>query len=79
MQRVAQRVAYGGHHIPDMVVLRRYSAGLHNMRHTFLTLADVAFIYDNSAASPVLIAEKRSNLAFAIRDLARWKLIEDAT
>jgi predicted ABC-type ATPase len=45
--RVAQRVARGGHHIPDDVVVRRYAAGLHNMRHAFLPLADVAFVYDS--------------------------------
>lgn len=77
--RVAQRVARGGHHIPDDVVVRRYAAGLYNMRHAFLPLADVAFVYDSSGPSPLLIAEKRSNMPFTVRDSARWKLIEDAT
>jgi predicted ABC-type ATPase len=77
--RVAQRVSRGGHHIPDDVITRRYAAGLHNMRHAFVPLADVAFVYDNSQSPPLLIAEKRSNMPFAIRDSARWKLIEDAT
>jgi predicted ABC-type ATPase len=49
------------------------------MRHEFLPLADVAFIYDNSGNPPLLIAEKRSNLPFVVRDEARWKLIEDVT
>ncbi len=77
--RVAQRVSRGGHHIPYEVVFRRYAAGLHNMRHIFLPLADVAFVYDNSGVAPLLIAEKRSNMPFTVRDGARWKLIEDAT
>jgi predicted ABC-type ATPase len=77
--RVAQRVARGGHHIPDDVVVRRYAAGIYNMRHEFLPLADVGLIYDNSGAAPLLIAEKRSGLPFVVRDAARWKLIEDAT
>jgi predicted ABC-type ATPase len=79
IQRVAQRVTRGGHHIPDDVVARRYVMGLHNMRHMFLPLADAAAIYDNSTEPPVLIAEKESASSFTVRDTERWKLIEDAT
>ena len=78
MQRVAQRVARGGHQIPDDVIARRYAMGLHNMRHMFLPLAHVAAIYDNSIEPPVLIAEKESDSSFTVRDTERWKLIEDA-
>jgi len=77
--RVAQRVARGGHHIPEDVIFRRYKVGIYNMRHMFLPLADVAFIYDNSTDSPLLIGEQRSGLPFTVRDAARWKLIEGAT
>jgi predicted ABC-type ATPase len=45
--RVARRVSQGGHSIPDEVVRRRFSAGLWNMRHLYLPLADDATIYDN--------------------------------
>ena len=77
--RVAQRVARGGHHVPEDVIHRRFAAGLYNMRHAFLPLADIALIYDNSIEAPLLIGEKRSGAPFAVRDAARWKLIEDAT
>lgn len=77
--RVAQRVSRGGHNIPRETIIRRYAAGLYNMKHVFLPLADVAFIYDNSGAAPLLIAEKRSTMPFAVRDATRWKVIEDAT
>src|SRR6266850_5343660 len=77
--RVAQRVARDGHYIPDDVVVRRYAAGLYNMRHAFLPLANIALIYDNSIEPPVLIGEKESDSSFTVRDAARWKLIEDAT
>jgi predicted ABC-type ATPase len=79
MARVAQRVARGGHHIPEDVIHRRYAAGLYNMRHAFLPLADIALIYDNSIEPPLLIGEKRSGVPFTVRNAARWKLIEDAT
>jgi predicted ABC-type ATPase len=77
--RVSKRVAHGGHRIPDDVIIRRYAAGLYNMRHAFVPLADVALIYDNSRESPLLIAEKRSGATLDVRDTARWKLIEEAT
>jgi predicted ABC-type ATPase len=79
IERVAQRVSLGGHRIPEDTIIRRYAAGVYNMRHVFLPLADVAAIYDNSGAYPLLIAEKRISIRFAVRDTARWKLIEDAT
>jgi predicted ABC-type ATPase len=79
IQRVAQRATLGGHHIPDDVIIRRHAAGMYNMRHVFLPLADVASIYDNSGRDPLLIAEKRSDIPFVVRDATRWKLIEEAT
>ena len=79
LARVAQRVANGGHGIPRDVVIRRYTTGIRNMRRDYLPLADMAFVYDNSQSPPLLIAEKRSNMPFTVRDSARWKLIEDAT
>ena len=79
LARVAHRVAHGGHGIPDDVVLRRYAAGLRNMRHHFLPLADVAVIYDNSERGRVLVAEKHPDSALIVYDTARWQIIEDAT
>jgi predicted ABC-type ATPase len=35
---VTQRVAQGGHHIPEETIVRRYATGLYNMRHTFCRL-----------------------------------------
>jgi predicted ABC-type ATPase len=79
MARVAQRVKEGGHDIPDEVVIRRYSAGLYNMRHRYIAVADAALIYDNSNAMRGLIAEREAPAPLVIRDQARWKLIEEAT
>jgi predicted ABC-type ATPase len=79
VERVAQRVARGGHHIPEDIIIRRYAAGMYNMRHVFLPLADVALIYDNSGEYPLLIAEKRASVPFVVRDATRWELIEGAT
>ena len=75
---MAKRVASGGHDIPDDVVIRRYWAGLANMRDRYLRLVDIAVIYDNSDGGRVLIAEKRPRTRLIVRDRARWKLIKEA-
>ena len=48
MQRVAERVAHGGHNIPQDVIVRRYSAGISNLFNLFMTEVDSWMIYDNS-------------------------------
>jgi len=79
LARVAQRVREGGHGIPDDVVVRRYAAGLRNMRRLYLPLVDAALIYDNSGAGRVLIAERGLGASFVVHDPVRWALIEEAT
>jgi predicted ABC-type ATPase len=77
LDRVARRVREGGHNIPGDVVVRRYWAGLSNMRLLYLPLADVAAIYDNSDERRTLIAERlRGELV--VRDAQRWAAIERA-
>src|SRR5205807_1542788 len=75
-RRVARRASEGGHRIPDDVVVRRYSAGLRNMRHLYLPLADSAFIYDNSDGEGVLVVERHGNEPITIHDGGRWNQIE---
>jgi len=49
------------------------------MRLSYLPLADSVFIYDNSDASDVLIAERREGAPLTVHDIFRWKQIEQAT
>jgi predicted ABC-type ATPase len=77
--RVARRVEQDGHSIPAEVIVRRYYAGLRNLRHIYLPAVDTASIYDNSGDAPVLIAERNSDRHFILHDPARWQLIEQAT
>jgi predicted ABC-type ATPase len=78
LDRVARRVRSGGHGIPHDVVVRRYWAGLTNMRHRYLPLAHLAFLYDNSDEGRVLIAERTPEASFLVHDAARWAMIEKA-
>ena len=45
--RVAERVAKGGHHIPENVIRRRYNESLHNLK-TAMEIADKSIVFDNS-------------------------------
>ena len=78
LDRIALRVQGGGHSVPDDVVIRRYRAGLQNMRRLYLPLADIGLIYDNSTPARVLIAEMGPAVDI-IHDQARWSQIERAT
>jgi predicted ABC-type ATPase len=78
LERVARRVRAGGHYIPDDVVVRRYWAGVVNMRDLYLPLADAASIFDNSDAALTLIAERTREGAFVVHNASRWAAIERA-
>jgi predicted ABC-type ATPase len=75
VDRVAKRVRQRGHNIPGDVIVRRYWAGLANMRLLYLPLADTAAIYDNSDGQGVLIAERSENSSLVIHDADRWARI----
>lgn len=75
IDRVAQRVRAGGHAIPPDVVVRRYWAGLSNMRDLYLPLADAASIFDNSDDGRILIAERTPNAHLVVHDAVRWAMI----
>jgi predicted ABC-type ATPase len=77
LARVARRVGEGGHGVPGDVVIRRYHAGLRNLKRLYLPLANMALIYDNSDQDRVLVAETQS-AQFTIHDSARWRAIEKA-
>lgn len=56
LDRVATRVAQGGHNVPKAVVRRRFAAGIKNFER-YKLLVDGWQLYDNSGAPPILQAE----------------------
>lgn len=56
VRRVADRVAQGGHNIPEPVIRRRFSAGRENFMGHYKRLADEWKHYDNAGDEPVLLA-----------------------
>lgn len=79
LARVARRVAMGGHRIPHDVVVRRYAAGLRNMRDLYLPIVDVAYIFDNSDGEGGLIAERQPEQPLVVRDIGIWNRILEAS
>lgn len=54
--RVADRVRAGGHDVPEATVRRRYARGIGNFVRLYRPLVDRFWCYDNSEASPRLVA-----------------------
>ena len=78
VERVAQRVAQGGHHIPGDTIRRRYYAGLKNLIKHYLPLSDSALILDNSIAGlNRVIASKHITDGLRIEEPNIWKEIEE--
>lgn len=53
--RVAERVRQGGHHVPENVIRRRFTAGLRNFDKTYKPAVDAWAKYDNVGESPILL------------------------
>ena len=79
LERVGRRVREGGHAIPKDVVIRRWKAGLVNMRNLYLPLSDGAQIHDNSDRTRILIAERTADAPLVVHDAVRWAMIEKAS
>ena len=60
LARVRQRVAEGGHDVPETVIRRRFHAGQRNFETTYRGLVNEWAVYDNSGDEPVLLEEGRS-------------------
>jgi predicted ABC-type ATPase len=53
--RVAERVRQGGHHIPELVIHRRFAAGLKNFEQHYRHAVDDWALYDNSGDTPIML------------------------
>lgn len=60
IERVAARVAQGGHYVADADVRRRFKSGLSNFEEVYKDLVDKWERYDNSGSIPQLISEEGS-------------------
>ena len=55
--RVRQRVAAGGHNVPEDVIRRRFDAGREHFEKRYKPLVDEWVLYDNSGEVPIRLDE----------------------
>ena len=78
IERVAERVRSGGHHIPEDVIRRRYVAGLKNFFSLYMSLADTWGAYDNSIKGQMkVVAEGRSDNIDALILPQSWEQMKE--
>jgi len=73
--RIRAREAGGGHGIEEDIVRRRYGRCSVNFFELYLPLTHYWHAYDNSGASPVLIAEGEGARVTRTGDDAEWALL----
>ncbi len=59
--RIKDRVAAGGHNVPDQDVRRRFFRGIHNFFKFYRPLLDSWILLNNASATPDLIAKEKEN------------------
>jgi predicted ABC-type ATPase len=78
VDRVAERVRLGGHAVPEMVVRRRYRAGLNNFLRLYAPLADSWQLFDNSGARPRPVAGGGRSVADSVADADVWQRLKES-
>ena len=72
--RVAERVAHGGHSIPQPAIRRRFPRSLRHLLHEFSHRVDRCTCFMNHAARPVLVFEQ-NGLTRTIHDPSSYQLL----
>ena len=76
-ERVAQRVAEGGHSIPLETIERRYYNGIANLFTIYIDMVDICYIFDNSEGRKELIAQKERHKDIVIYNNDKFNLIKN--
>jgi predicted ABC-type ATPase len=79
IKRVMQRVEQGGHFVPKETIKKRYYLGLKNLLNSYLSLADMAVIMNNSMEEKhsKIIARQGSSGIVDVLDQSIWKKINE--
>lgn len=76
IERVAERVRYGGHSIPEETIRRRYDRGLANFFSLYRPIVDSWQVYDVSEESPREVAFGDKLEGQTIVEESIWQTIE---
>ncbi len=58
IERVAQRVAEGGHDVPESVIRRRFHSGWQNFHEIYKNVVNDWALYDNYGDKPILVEQE---------------------
>ena len=76
-ERVKKRVLEGGHNIENRVIERCYYTGIKNLFDIYLSLVDMAMIYDNSNVKHVFVAKKEFKKDIQITENQTFNIISE--
>lgn len=76
IKRVADRVAAGGHRIPEDVIRRRYSMGIRYLFDTYIPICDRWVLADNTHSPFVVVAEGNKD-GINIKDEEKYNIIKE--
>jgi predicted ABC-type ATPase len=74
--RVRQRVASGGHNIPEETIIRCYYRGQKNLIQSYLVLCQTWIIYDNSTFPSQLVATYNPEQQITLYQAEVWEQIQ---
>jgi predicted ABC-type ATPase len=77
IERVAERVAKGGHDIPKDIIIRRYWEGLDNLFKIYMPIVDTWILVDNSETPRSIVATGGKDQETTIKDIKHFKIIEE--
>ena len=75
VNRVAKRVAAGGHNIPEAIIRRRYDRALRNLVTLYMPVCDYFILINNSGEAVTEVAAGGVNEATVVFDAACWQQI----
>lgn len=76
IKRVADRVAAGGHRIPEDVIRRRYSMGIRYLFDTYIPICDRWVLADNTQSPFIVVAEGNKD-GINIKDEEKYNIIKE--
>ena len=77
IERVAERVAKGGHDIPKDIIVRRYWEGLDNLFKIYMPIVDTWILVNNSETPRLIVATGGKDQTTIIKDNKHFKTIEE--
>lgn len=76
--RVAERVAHGGHNIPQQDIKRRFPRSLYNLLNIFSQAVDRCVCFMNDGDDPVLVFEQNGEYRDILADFYYNQMLQEA-